>query len=292
MLRTPQHGRRLPIYLKKRHPCKSCLASSGRSDGAVTERTPVHPRASEPGPQHGCLRSIYRPRTVAWAARARLRKSLPRRRPGTGQNGAGPDGEGAGRDRRVEGSAGCSCPADGGLRGRARRQRLGRVAARLQARRRGWWPWRRPAASRRWRRRRWPRPACRRGRQPGPGAPSQALGQRAKTDPIDAASSPISPRRPGPRSGRCRTRRPGCWPISSPAPRADHRDDRGRKPAREAATEPRLRRASPACSTALQKELTSVDTDIDEPCAARRPGATRRTCSPPCRASARPSRAR
>ena len=40
---------------------------------------------------------------------------------------------------------------------------------------------------------------------------AQALGKRAKTDPLDAS------RRPGRRYGRCRTRRPGCSPISSPA---------------------------------------------------------------------------
>jgi len=42
---------------------------------------------------------------------------------------------------------------------------------------------------------------------------AKALGQRAKTDPIDAGSLRISPRRPTLSRARCRTSKPGCWPI-------------------------------------------------------------------------------
>ena len=44
---------------------------------------------------------------------------------------------------------------------------------------------------------------------------AKALGQRAKTIGSMLRLSPASPRRPGPKSAPCPTRRPGCWLISS-----------------------------------------------------------------------------
>ena len=46
---------------------------------------------------------------------------------------------------------------------------------------------------------------------------AKALGQRAKTDPIDAAVIAHSPRPPLPSRALCPMRRRGSWPISSPA---------------------------------------------------------------------------
>ena len=45
---------------------------------------------------------------------------------------------------------------------------------------------------------------------------AHALGQRAKTDPLDAAVIPASPKRRGPPSGRWPMPKPSSWPISSP----------------------------------------------------------------------------
>ena len=45
---------------------------------------------------------------------------------------------------------------------------------------------------------------------------AKAIKQRAKTDPIDAAVIAKFARATRPGSGRCRTRRRGSWPISSP----------------------------------------------------------------------------
>ena len=42
---------------------------------------------------------------------------------------------------------------------------------------------------------------------------AKALGKRAKTDRVDAAGSPISPRRPVPSRVHCRTKPPSCSPI-------------------------------------------------------------------------------
>ena len=109
---------------------------------------------------------------------------------------------------------------------------------------------------------------------------AKALGKRAKTDPIDARSSPISSRRPSPTSGRCRTRRPASW-RSRRAAQPDRRDDRRRTAAPEASAEQALaeeHRAParrPAEGTLRPRRPTST-----RPCAARRPGARRRTCSP------------
>ena len=47
---------------------------------------------------------------------------------------------------------------------------------------------------------------------------AKAIGQRAKTDPIDAARHrPLRRGDTSPSRGRCPTKRPGCSPISSPA---------------------------------------------------------------------------
>lgn len=76
-------------------------------------------------------------------------------------------------------------------------------------------------------------------------------------------SSPISSRPPGPPSGPCPTRRRSCSPTSSPMRRQIDGDDRcraaapGRAPARVARSIQRL-------ITALEKELASLDRDIDD----------------------------
>ena len=182
----------------------------------------------------------------------------------------GQDGRHRRRHRCLQGSAGRCHPAERREPSPWRATRrastdLHRAAAR-RCRRRPW-PSRRPAASRRWWRPASRRPGCR-SLVVNPAqvrAFAQALGKRAKTDPIDAAviarfAAATKPEiRPLPdeatRAAR-RSRRPAA---------ADHPDDRRRAAAPEApGRRASCRRASPACSTALQKELSSLDGDIDE----------------------------
>ena len=54
-------------------------------------------------------------------------------------------------------------------------------------------------------------------------------------------------------------------------------------------TEKHLQKSIARLLAALQKELSSLETESTRRCAARRPGGRKRTCSPPCPASGRPS---
>ena len=119
----------------------------------------------------------------------------------------------------------------------------------------------------------------------------QGAGKRAKTDPIDAAviARFAEATRPEPRP--CRTR-PRGFCRSGRAPTPDRRDDRRRTPAREACHSRVSRRASPACVNASRRSCRASTAISTTACAARRLGATRRTCSPRCPASDRSSPAR
>ena len=114
---------------------------------------------------------------------------------------------------------------------------------------------------------------------------AQAIGQRAKTDPIDAAviahfaeATGLEPR-----------------PLPDEAARqlADLVARRRQiidmivgERQREKRAAPRLKRSIARLVRALQKELSSVDAISTRRCAARPPGAPRRTSWPQCRASA------
>ena len=115
---------------------------------------------------------------------------------------------------------------------------------------------------------------------------AKAIGQRAKTDPIDAAVIAHFAEATKPRAAAAARRGDPAAGRSGRPPAADHRDDRGRAPAREARHDRRVcRRASPGSSRRWRRSSPASTPTSTMPCAARRPGARRRTCSPPCRAS-------
>ncbi len=106
---------------------------------------------------------------------------------------------------------------------------------------------------------------------------ANALGTRAKTDPMTPAASRISSRRPRLKFGRCATKRPASSAISSPSGNA-----KGSRPRASG-------KASPGCSKPRNANSTvSTATSTTRP-KARRSGGRRKTYSPPCRESVRPS---
>ena len=131
-------------------------------------------------------------------------------------------------------------------------QRLARL------RRRSWWRWRRPAASRPWWRRAWPRPACRwwwstRPRC-GPSPRRSASGPRPTRS--MPPSSPTSPRPPSPKPARCPMRRRSSWPTWSPAGARSSQMIVAERQREKRATAKRLKKSIARLLKALQKELS------------------------------------
>jgi transposase len=114
-----------------------------------------------------------------------------------------------------------------------------------------------------------------------------ALGKRAKSDPIDAAVI----------AHFVEATRPAIRPLADADTRllADLVARRrqivamiGAEHQRQSRAPARVQKSIRRLVAALEKELASIRTSMTA-CAARPPGAARRTSSPPCRASARPS---
>ena len=121
---------------------------------------------------------------------------------------------------------------------------------------------------------------------------AKAIGQRAKTDPIDAARHRPFRRGDAARAAAAAGRSHPAARRSGRPPAADRRDDRRRAPAREAGAGAAQEEHRPARQGAGEGARPASTATSTMPCAARRPGARRRTCSPPCPASARSSPAR
>ena len=273
---------------KIRHPCNLEIVASVKLMGAVADARPSHPGALEPEPQRGSASVVP----------SNPNSRLGRQRSPIAQGRDKMDiivvGIDVSKDRLDVACAAERRELCVSAATRAGHRCAGRAACGGCLRR--WSRWRRPAASRRWWRPAWARPACRSWwsirRRCGP-SPRRS-GKRAKTDPIDAAVIAHFARGDEAAGAAAAGRRDTQMLADLVARRRQiiqmivaekQRETR----ARHVGSQEEHRAAAQGAAEGTHRPSTARST---MPCAARRHGARRRTCWPPFPASARSSPAR